>query len=371
MMNVRLLKTSALALASIVSMSAISVGPASASPSSVTFKFDNMGGTTYNSSGQNASSTQIQNYMTNVLHTAGLSSSSVKVTGALGEQGASSYTGDNHVVGPVIDTQPGAGVTNQVFPLTLANTEGLTVPSATGSWDANPPALSNSNPDGYIKNCTPIDPGSSNGGKNGCGSSSADIFMNFTALKIVSFSFDFEIFPDGSCTQLNTAVGQNTCGKAVAGNLNPSLPDLEIWAGDNGTGDSVTGKPIATFWGIAPNTGTTCDSTPSNSGDNLTYNQSGNGKTDSSGNPVYTSPATETAPQLLCHTTITNAMILAATGSSYLTTLDFMDWPETIGIDNLKIYLPEPTSIALFGFGILGLAMFARRKHLIASTKQV
>ncbi|HEY4264638.1 MAG TPA: hypothetical protein VGM72_04920, partial [Micropepsaceae bacterium] len=71
------------------------------------------------------------------------------------------------------------------------------------------------------------------------------------------------------------------------------------------------------------------------------------------------SGTSETAPQLICHATYTVSNFT----SGSITTLDFMDWPETIGIDNLTVTLPEARSIAVFALGLLGLGLIVRRKR--------
>jgi hypothetical protein len=344
-MNFRASKMSVLAIASMASLGCLCVAPAAASPTTVTFSFDNMG--SGNTTGMYASSSQISSYMTSQLQTISkYASNTISVTGAMGEQGASSYTGDNNVVGPTESHTVRGTTTTRVYPLTLANTNGLVNPKDTSTWDgatnswSNPPVLSDSNPDGYIKNCTGIDPGLGNGGKTGCGASSSDIFINFNGLKILSFSFDFEIFPDGTCPQLDGPGHTTSCGTN-----NANLPDLEIWSGDNGTGVN-----FGTFFGVVPGASppVSCDA---NSASDSTYTKSG-----AEGSTSY---STETAPQLICHATYT----VSDFTSGSITTLDFMDWPETIGIDNLTVNLPEARSIAIFALGLIGLGFIGWRNR--------
>jgi hypothetical protein len=296
---------------------------AAANIKTTTFNFNNIGsgGTT----SQNASYKTIQSYMTTELqkmYAPGL----VTVTGGIGQQGTSSYAGEGYVVGPVNGT---------AHPLTLANTNNSPSPNTynVAQWDGfnnttNLPTLNTT--EGFIKNCTSVDPGLSSGPTyaTGCSGTSPDIFIDFHGLKITSLSFDFEIFPDGTCPSLSN------CGGGA------NLPDLKLWTGDNGTG-----TPLGTWLGIVPNTTTLYD---------FSIN--------------HPSGAGETAPQLLGVASYSNLNI---------STLDFMDWPVTIGIDNLVITYstPEPASIAIFAFGFVGLATIARRKRarwalLVGNTKQ-
>ena len=118
------------------------------------------------------------------------------------------------------------------------------------------------------------------------------ITMKFTGLVINGIvSFDYEIFPDGTANQ---------------------PPDLIFAAGP--TGNTST---IVTFLGV----------TPGNSPINTKVSDNSNN---------------ETNAQLIGHWsgTVTNA-----------TELDFIDWPATIGIDNLVITTsnPEPSSVILLG----------------------
>src|SRR5690348_10926731 len=62
---------------------------------------------------------------------------------------------------------------------------------------------------------------------------------------------------------------------------------------------------------------------------------------------------TEAAPQLLG----TFSMSLSG-----VTTIQFVDWPQRIGIDNLVLRtVPEPGSLALLAGGLLGWGFFRRR----------
>lgn len=341
-----LYKASVLTFAAMAGWGAFSADPAAAA--GIAFTFDNMGGLNHTTSSQNASSTQISSYMTSVL------GSAVTVYGAIGEQGAGSYVGDNHVVGPTEGTK--------VYPLTLADTNNLVNPTDTTKWDGaannttNPPTFTTNGAvnDGFIKNCTGIDPGLS--GKTGCGATSPDIYIDFHGFKFTSFSFDFEIFPDGTCPAKDTGSPPTT----TCGVNNANLPDLEIYGGTSA--DTTAHREavhFGTFWGVTPGA-----STPVMTGiTNVTYT------TYTKSGVSGVTPTTEFAPQLLGRASYTVAAGTTITG------LDFMDWPETIGIDNLYVGLPEPASIAMFALGLIGLAMIARRKRargapLVGSNKQ-
>jgi hypothetical protein len=280
------------------------VEPAAAGTVTTTFNFDGLG--------NNASAATIASYMSSVLQGLGLGANMVTVSGGIGQQGAGSYAGEGYAVGPKIG--------GTVDPLTLANTNGAVSPDTNpAQWDSNPPTLSNSNPDGFVKNCTSAD--------SSC-TASPDIFFDFHGLQIQSFGTDFQIFPDGSCPSLSN------CG----GTGNPNLPDLEI-----NSGAGATGTHFGTFYGVAPGAGGT-------------YNDSPN------------DPLGETAPQLLGTTGTYN---VASFTSNPVSSLDFMDWPNTIGLDNLQITFkktPEPATMAIFVFGLLGLGWTVRLRRPRKST---
>jgi PEP-CTERM motif len=113
----------------------------------------------------NASNAAVQAYMQSMLPTG----ARVTVTGAVGQAGANSYTGDGHVVGP-----GGKAAT-------------------LGTWDLNANKWL-TKPGSFIMN---------NQGNNSGDPSSDRIVMTFTGLKVYGVSFDFEIFPDASGTVAN------------------------------------------------------------------------------------------------------------------------------------------------------------------------
>jgi hypothetical protein len=146
---------------------------------------------------------------------------------------------------------------------------------------------------------------------------SQGIEITFTTAVTLT-GFDYEIFPDGSCPSLSN------CGSGQS-----NLPDLIF---------KVNGVTNTTFTGDAPCATIGACQGQANSGKDGNSTQS----------PMMT---TETAPQL----------IGTWTGSiSGVTKLDFLDWPATIGVDNIKISTatPEPTGgvFLIGGLALIGLA---------------
>ena len=138
----------------------------------------------FNSLVGNASNTAVQNYMNGLLH----AGQHVTVTGA---QGAGSYTGDGHVVGPC---------------------------DATGTHTCHPITLDSA-------------------GGNFLMSTSA-ITMTFTGVSFTSVSFDLEIFPDGTCPKASS-----TCKSPWPGPMTSNWPDFEFF---------VNGNPIKTWYAALP-----------------------------------------------------------------------------------------------------------------------
>ncbi len=213
----------------------------------------------YGSLANGASDATIQSFMQSSLP----AGASVTVTGAVA---SNSYNGDGYVTGP------GNGSTSY----TLASMDGT-----------------------FIQNQSP----------------SNDILMKFTGLTLTSVSFDFEVFPNGTCTNLSNN-GAN-CG----GSGDPNLPDLTLLA---------NGSQVIRYNALVPGSG-------------------GNAS------PYTKSPASspDLAPQLLG----SSGTLMLPAGT---TTLDFVDWPPTIAIDNLVINtpsVPEPGSLLLFSAGLAGLGI--------------
>jgi len=258
-----------------------------ASATSVTFSF--------NSLSENATAAQISTYMDGVLTAAGCTGCSVTVTGAVAD---TTYNGEGHVTGP---GSAGTGGT-AAKSLTLGTSDGATA--------SNTNSVVNSTYDTFIANTNDASSQISN-----------QITMKFSGFTINgSASFDYEIFPDGSCTAL--PCGSNT-------------PDFEFEAGtnSNGTDPAVTSFGTnGTQYGVTP--GTT------------------NGNTNNSPNS-----SSEATPQYI------------GTWSGSLSNdneLDFVDWPATIGVDNLMIswtptggqsQVPDPASVLLFGTVVAGIAL--------------
>jgi len=126
---------------------------------SVMFDFDSLADGAGNSS--------VQSYMQNRLNSSSLAGMTVTVTGAVAEK---DYTGDNHVVGRLVN--------GAVKPITLGSTDG-----AVGN-NTDMPRLNGNNIvwDTYIHNASNTD----------------RIVMTFSR-PISWVSFDWEILPDGTC----------------------------------------------------------------------------------------------------------------------------------------------------------------------------
>ncbi len=246
-------------------------------------------------------STNIANYMDAIIGCSGC------VTVSTGVAVAQEYNADGNVVGPTGTS------------LTLGNSEnaannGVT-PSAYGS-------------DNYISNMAT--------NANGTGDDQLSQGITITLSKGYSFtgtfSFDYEIFPDISCTQLNSThcgTYNSTTGKYA------DQPDLDFSA--NGSTPQST-----TFWGITPSsTGADGSSVKSPDSNN------------------------ELAPQYIGESgnfTLTGATVLS-----------FQDWPAAIGVDNLKLVTtttPEPRGYA-FILGGLMLALFVGTKLRQSHTKSL
>jgi hypothetical protein len=144
-----------------------------------------------------------------------------------------------------------------------------------------------------------------------------------------TFSFDYQIMPDGTCTQLNTT----NCGAALSGGHYANQPDLIFIATGGSTNINTT------FWGVTP--GTT------------------NGATTTS--PLS---ANELSPQAIG--TSGNFLLTGATQ------LQFNDWPAAIGVDNMKLVTPEPAGqvFLLAGLALVALAGNRLRRTMTKSSPE-
>jgi hypothetical protein len=248
----------------------------------------------FNSLADGANNTAIQTYMD------GLLTGGASVTVYSGASASRTYTGDGHVVGPT----NGSGVTTS---LTLGNTEGLKADSTNGT-SANATAGA---ADTFLIN------NNTSGTGNSAGDRIVMSFNNFTIAAGSTISYDYEIFPNGTCP-------------GGAGGCSGGVPTFTF---------AINGTTDQTFTGVAPASSA------------LYYKNS----------PTMTG---ETAPQAL------GTAVFTVTSALVNPTLAFIDWPVTIGVDNLTITppvtttagAPEPATLVLFGTGAV--ALLRRRRRL-------
>jgi PEP-CTERM motif len=246
----------------------------------------------FNSLASGATSSQIASYMDGVIGCG----SCVTVTGAVADK---TYNGDGHVTGP------GTGSTS----LTLGTSNGATASNSNSSVGAT---------DTFIANTSDSSSQIAN-----------EITIKFTGLTISSTSFDYEIFPDGTCPQLTTS----SCGGKPVGGIYPNQPDFEFAVGAGNTAVTAFGTNGKQY-GVTPGT--------------------------TNGNAVH-SPNSgsddELAPQYIG--TFSGSL-------NNVSQLDFIDWPATIGVDNLVITTstPEPGTLLLLGSGLAGLSYLKRKRKV-------
>lgn len=148
---------------------------------------------------------------------------------------------------------------------------------------------------------------------------SSEIYLDFslgTGVKISSASFDYEIFPDGSPQQ---------------------PPDFIFEAGNviGGTNAAVTSFGTnGTQYGVTPK---------------------------SSGSDGHSTASPDSSSE-------SSAQYIGTWSGSLnnVSELDFIDWPATIGVDDLSITttttVPEPSSVILLFTIMLGIGLMARRR---------
>ncbi len=287
----------------------------------VNFSFDTqtINGHTVTGLSSGATSSQIQSYMNSVLTYAGCTGCTVTVlTGTLtngntaGAVADQTYNGDNNVIGP------GTGSKS----LTLGDTNGAT--------QSNTNSTVNSSYDTFIANTN-----------DSSGQISQQItiqFSGFTGLGLTVNSFDYEIFPDATCTSLTNS---SLCG----GTGFPNKPDLMLEAGNNTNGTDSLVSSFGTGgvqYGVSPGSANfNSTSAPCSASGTCDGHSSGD--------------STVNSPQYIGTWTA---------GISNVTELDFIDWPATIGLDNINITwdapgssVPEPVSVILLGTAVAGLVL--------------
>jgi hypothetical protein len=277
--------------------------------SGATFTF-NLNSLTYTASNTSNEASSIASQLTTQLHTVCPTCSvTMSVGGAVVDE---AYNGEGYAVGPtsgsnVVSETLGDTPGNQTVYSSAAQS---TASNATGAGLAGIGAFGNSqytysalHSEGFTNNFL------ANTTDSGSHQISNEITLQFHGLTVNGASFNFEIFPSATAGGFTFEAGNNTNG---------------------------TDTTIYTQSGVTPSGGTDGSSTHS---------------------PNSGSGTTETNTQYIGN--------WSGTFSSS-TELDFVDWPVTIGVDNLTITytppVPEPGSVVLLGTVALGALLIARRK---------
>jgi len=281
-------------------------GAVSAQAGSVTFNFNSLSDT--------ATVAQIETYMNGALAAAGCTGCTVIVSN--GTYADQSYNGGGHVVGPGTGSPP----------LTLGDTNGATnLTTTTGSTDT------------FLANTSDSDV-----------STASQITLQFQGFTVNGgIGFDYEIFPNVTCTSLSSSP-TSACGGAPVGGIYPDQPRFELEAGTSSASPVTSFGTSGTQYGYTPGTA----------------NGSVNTYSPSSPKPKFGTGGTETGPQYIGTWSTTSS---ALNGD---TQLDFVDWPATIGIDNLQVSfstntpspVPEPASLLLLGTAVFCCIKGLRRR---------
>jgi hypothetical protein len=274
----------------------------------ITFNFEGL-------PNDNATNTQVKTYMQGVLDDFS-SVLGLQITTLTKAKGERDYDGDGHVVGPryVKDSQGNYTIVDNSLPSAPPVNLGYVPRALTlGSSDGGQMHDPDEHNDKFIVN---------NGGDR--------ITMVFDFL-IYAVSFDYEIFPNGSDPNGTAAVH----------------PDFTFKAGNSAPGQNPAVFPTVVSFQPTTVLGEYSELLP--------YSPFSAGATENS----TKKDKLELAPQYLGE----SGLWLFPEG---VNTLEFWDWPEKIGVDNLQIYtspVPEPGSLAIWCGTIAVGTVLCRRKR--------